>query len=917
MQTLVALDLETTGLDPTRDAIIEIGAIRFRDDRIEEEWSQLVNPGRPLPRFITQLTGITDEMLAEAPRLQQVLETVQAVVGDHPIVGHAVGFDLSFLQRKGLFKENQPLDTYDLAAVVLPAAGRYSLAALANDLKVPRRTSHRALEDARTTMMVFRRLVELASELPYPILKALSEFGANIDWGAGWVFESALEGLGPQDEPAPLEFPAFSLPGERQPALLPKEAREPLDLEALAGLLQPGGAFSRAFPAYEHRTQQVRMLEAVGHALSEGRHLLVEAGTGTGKSMAYLIPSFEWAARNGQRVLVSTNTINLQDQLIHKDIPDLNLALQGDYRAAVLKGRRNYLCPRRLATLSRNGPRNAEEARVFAKLMVWLNGGGTGDVTEINLRGPAEAAIWARMSSDYEECGLEACLAYAGGTCPYYKAHLAAESAHVVIVNHALLLADIATGNRVIPDYQFLIVDEGHQLEAATTRGLAFEAEEADLMRILQELEGTSLPRIPILAQQRLPAEQLPQLQAKLATVGEQLRTASGLVRPFFQRLLDFVERRREGEPLTRYGQQERVLPATRSLPLWTDVEIAWEGLRGPLGSLLESLTQISGAFEPSGEEDLAVGLRTLVRDLGTIVASLDELIFQSDPQRIHWIELQGEPPRLSLHAAPLEVGPLIEKHLWYQKEAVIITSATLTTTGEFDYLRRRLGATDADELAVGSPFDYENSTLLYLINDIPEPYQRPAYQAGLEQGLIDLCRATGGRTLVLFTSNEQLLSTAQAISGPLSTDGIVVLEQSAGASRHALLESFKASEQAVLLGSRSFWEGVDVPGEALSVLAFARLPFDVPTDPIIAARAETYEDSFMEFSLPEAILRFRQGFGRLIRSKSDRGVAVCFDRRLLSKRYGRAFLDSLPRTTQRIGPLSDLPRQASAWLGL
>ena len=868
MQTLVALDLETTGLDPTRDAIIEIGAIRFRDDRIEQEWSQLVNPGRPLPRFITQLTGITDEMLAEAPRLQEVLEPVQAFVGDHPIVGHMVGFDLSFLQRKGLFTENQPLDTYDLAAVVLPAAGRYSLAALANELKVPRRTSHRALEDARTTMMVFQRLVELAAQLPYPILKAMSEFGTKIDWGAGWVFEGALERSEPEDVSGPLEFPAFSVPDDRPEALHPMETRQPLDLEALAGLLEPGGAFSKAFPSYEHRTQQVRMLEAVGGALSEGRHLLVEAGTGTGKSMAYLIPSFEWAARNGERVLISTNTINLQDQLIHKDIPDLNLALKRDYRAAVLKGRRNYLCPRRLAAVSRNGPRNAEEARVLAKLMVWLYGGGTGDVTEINLRGPAEAAIWARMSSDYEECGLEACLAYAGGSCPYYKAHRAAESAHVVVVNHALLLADIATGNRVIPEYRFLIVDEGHQLEAATTRGLAFELEEVNLTRMLQELEGTSLPRIPALAQQRLPAEQLPELQALLATAGERVRTASGLVRPFFQRLLDFVERRREGQPLTRYGQQERVLQATRSLPLWTDVEIAWEVLRGPLSSLLDELTQITGAFEPSGEEDLALGLRTLVRDLGTNLASLDELIFQSDPQRIHWIELQGEPARLSLHAAPLDVGPLIEKHLWYQKESVIVTSATLTTTGEFDYLRRRLGAADADELTVGSPFDYEQSTLLYLINDIPEPNPEDPYQSAFESGLISLCRATRGRTLVLFTSNRQLELTARSISSLLASDGIVVLDQSAGASRHALLESFRTADKAVLLGSRSFWEGVDVPGEALSVLAFARLPFDNPKDPIVAARAETYESPFDEYQLPEAILRFRQGFGRLIRTQ-------------------------------------------------
>jgi DNA polymerase-3 subunit epsilon/ATP-dependent DNA helicase DinG len=298
-------------------------------------------------------------------------------------------------------------------------------------------------------------------------------------------------------------------------------------------------------------------------------------------------------------------------------------------------------------------------------------------------------------------------------------------------------------------------------------------------------------------------------------------------------------------------------------------------------------------------------------------VASLDELIFQSDPQRIHWLELQGEPARLSLHAAPLEVGPLIEKHLWHQKESVIVTSATLTTTGEFDYLRRRLSAVDADELAVGSPFDYEKSTLLYLPNDMPEPNPEAPYQEAFENGLANLARATGGRILVLFTSNRQLEVTARALSNRLAADDIVVLDQSAGASRHALLESFRSTERAVLLGSRSFWEGIDVPGEALSVLAFARLPFDNPKDPIVAARAETYENPFEEYQLPEAILRFRQGFGRLIRTQADRGVVVSFDSRLLSKRYGRAFLDSLPRTTQRIGSLAELPRQAAAWLGL
>jgi DNA polymerase-3 subunit epsilon/ATP-dependent DNA helicase DinG len=283
----------------------------------------------------------------------------------------------------------------------------------------------------------------------------------------------------------------------------------------------------------------------------------------------------------------------------------------------------------------------------------------------------------------------------------------------------------------------------------------------------------------------------------------------------------------------------------------------------------------------------------------------------------IYWIQLSSQENRLTLHAAPLEVGPLVEKHLWHEKQSVVMTSATLTTGGEFDFLRRRLYAEDADELALGSPFDYETSTLLYLISDIPEPMERAQYQRAVEAGLVRLFKATSGRGLVLFTSNQQLQTTARSISEPLAQANIQVYEQSSGASRHALLEGFRSAESGVLLGTRSFWEGVDVPGEALSVLAIVRLPFDVPSDPIVAARAETYESPFDQYMVPEAVLRFRQGFGRLIRTKSDRGVVAIFDRRLLSKSYGRAFVESLPQCTVRQGPLSELPTAAQRWLNL
>ncbi len=254
----------------------------------------------------------------------------------------------------------------------------------------------------------------------------------------------------------------------------------------MASILEPGGIFAHHFPHFEYRPQQVEMLRAVTEALSEGRHLLVEAGTGTGKSMAYLIPAALWAMHNNRRVVISTNTINLQDQLINKDIPDLRAALGMDLRAVVLKGRANYLCPRRLESLRRHGPENADEMRVLAKMLVWLQGTRSGDRAEINLNGPAEREVWMRISAEDEGCTAENCLKHTGGACPFYRVRQAAQSAHILIVNHALLLADVATGNRVLPEYDYLIVDEAHHLEDATTNALSFHVTQGDIERMLR-----------------------------------------------------------------------------------------------------------------------------------------------------------------------------------------------------------------------------------------------------------------------------------------------------------------------------------------------------------------------------------------------------------------------------------------------
>jgi ATP-dependent DNA helicase DinG len=930
MRTYIALDLETTGLDPDRDAVIEIGAVRFQDARVESEWASLVNPGRPLPPFITQLTGITDDMLANAPRIQRVVSDLAEFVGDDPILGHNIAFDVSFMRRLGLFELNETIDTYDLASVLLPDAGRYRLASLASSLGVPVPQSHRALDDAHTTRQIFLRLHDLAEELPLAVVHEIVELGADIDWGGAGIFDAVLARktggeVSGRAGKAAAAIPFAQVVGGRALPLTPADQVEPLDVDEVAAVLEPGGPFARAFPGYEHRPQQLTMLRAVAEALSHGRHLLVEAGTGTGKSMAYLVPAFAWAAQNGERVVVSTNTINLQDQLINKDIPDLLKATDPGLRAAVLKGRSNYLCPRRLEASRRLGPTSADEMRVLAKILVWLARGGSGDRNQINLNGPGELSAWTHISADSQECGGQTCLEFNSGACPYYQARLQAESAHVLIVNHALLLADLATGSRVIPDYHYLIVDEAHHLESATTNGLSFHVTESEVSRLMRDL-GTSetglLSQIDHVAASTLPADVSGQVSRAIQTVSERASACIDLSSAFFAQLENFMADQRDGQPVSAYGQQLRVVPSTRTLPAWSAVETAWDQLRGPMATMVQNLGEMAESMMSLSEsvgasaEDLAVSARTASRDLAEIVTHLDHMIFEGGRETIFWLEIHPTRGRLSLHAAPLEVGPLIERYLWHEKECVIMTSATLTTTGEFDYIRRRLNADEADELALGSPFDFETSTMLYLIDDIPEPSDRSAYQSAVERGLIALCRATRGRALVLFTSYEQLRRTARAITDPLAAKGIIVYEQGEGASRHSLLESFRTTDQAVLLGTRSFWEGVDVAGEALSVLAIIRLPFDVPSDPIVAARAETFEFPFDEYSVPEAILRFRQGFGRLIRTRSDRGVVVSFDRRLLTKRYGRAFIDSLPRCTTSNGTLADLPKAATRWLG-
>ncbi|MCJ7736270.1 MAG: DEAD/DEAH box helicase, partial [Anaerolineae bacterium] len=519
------------------------------------------------------------------------------------------------------------------------------------------------------------------------------------------------------EESGPSEY-AFRPARDVRP-LQPASERSLLRVQELASILESGGAFEAQFDEFEHRPQQVAMLKAVADALNNGQHLMIEAPTGVGKSLAYLVPAAHWAVQNGERVIVSTNTINLQEQLYRKDLPDLASVLPFKFNAAVLKGRSHYLCPNLLATVRRRGVRTPEEARVLSKILVWLQDSTDGDGDELFLPSPVERAIWARFSADYEGCEPDRCRAFQTGECFFYNARRAAEASHLVIVNHALLLADIAVQNRALPEYRCLIVDEAHHLESATTSGLSFAVDQITLHRQLEEagqvyqtgrVTGIISEILGACQQADLPRDVVDRVEVFVGKTGMATSRAIDQLDVFFDRLGDFVAEQRVGHQ-SQYSFRMRVTTGLRVQPSWDGVEIAWDDANTPLGAVVDGLKRLAAGLDDlidldmPNAEDLQAQTLSVARRLGEAQGHLNQMITQPSRRQIYWLDARPGETKFTLHAAPLHVGSLVEEHLFNKKECVILTSATLRTDGSFDYIRERLNAWETDELAVGSPF--------------------------------------------------------------------------------------------------------------------------------------------------------------------------------------------------------------------
>lgn len=939
-RTYIALDLELTGLDRANDEIIEIALIRFRGSEVQESWSSLVHTKRPLSKRIQQLVGITPHDVSTAPTLESQRGAILRFVGNTPLVGHTIETDLFFLQKQNLALHSLALDTFELASILLPEARTYSLSALCSLLGIAQPEAHRALHDAAASKDLFLALYERLKLWDLGLLREIFQVAQQTGWALASLLQDVIQ---EKQDQAPLlsaERPGATawrageygfVPRERDsfPPLKPAAELTPIDPQPLIQAISPGGALARAFPGYEHRPQQIEMLQAVVEAFNTPSHLLVEAGTGTGKSLAYLLPAIQFATQNDVRVVVSSNTINLQDQLYTKDVPDLQHILPIPFRATLLKGRGNYLCLRRLAAFRRSRQLTLTGARVLAKVLAWLSHTTTGDQAELLLVND-EFEVWQDLQATAETCLGDRCPYLGSGRCFFFRARGRAERAHLIIVNHALLLSDLALESRVLPDYDYLIIDEAHHLEEQATSQFGLEVSRNDLAAYLSALghPGSAVPsgllgQIPGLLQSLAVSDPVRLLVAgRIQQVNELIDICLRHMDTLYRALDIFMQDHQDPSARSQgsYGRHVRITSGLRAQPGWDDIEIAWDNLAAPLQQIVQGLEQllewIQRLPEDANEErlDLLQQVSIQLRRGHELLSGLQHILIEPSTDFIYWVSVSPYNQEVALNSAPLHVGDMLQKRLFSEKDCIVLTSATLRTDQEFDYIKDRLGIESPLEVALDSPFDFQSAVLLYVPKDIPEPNE-PHYQKSVEAAIVSLTCATEGRALVLFTSTSQLNTTYRAIHGALDKEGIAVFGQGIDGSRRQILEGFRNTSRAVLMGTRSFWEGVDVVGQALSCLIITRLPFGVPTDPILAARAETFDNPFDEYYLPETILRFRQGFGRLIRSKEDYGIVAVLDKRLLTKAYGKTLLRSIPRCTARMGPISTLPVLAERWL--
>lgn len=911
--SFISLDLETTGLAESSE-IIEVGMVKVKDGQIIDRFEQLVKPVKRIPEEITLLTGIDNKTVADAPSWQEVQEKVLAFIGDSLLVAHNINFDRSMLENHlGYETSNLWLDTHDLAKIFLPSLTSYKLISIAGSLEIYNDDYHRASSDAEVCAKVLLKIITIAQACDPFTLQKIYDIFANEGNGLSYLLrllssQSVSEAVIGQNYQKNSQTTAVNL--SEAPKITFKDS---------AVFFKPDGLMNQASDAFQYRPQQLGMLETISNAFEQKKHGVIEAGTGTGKSFAYLVPSLLWAFENNNRVIVSTNTIALQEQLYWHDIPFLKQILDYDFAVALSKGRSNYICLRR-QELYKNQLSTMlwSEKIFFAMIIYWLNTTIDGDKEYLNLN-KVEHQYWSNIASQAETC--------LGNRCPYFRRcyfmlnKKLCEQSNLIITNHALLLQDIKLGGAVLPSYDHVIVDEAHNLEDETTKQFTDTLELEFLRKNSRQLirKNSLLYRITSkLNNDPLAGDANQLVKNVIKQLDDDIYQLETNITQIIEYIFSLTELSRSNEL--------RITVKERQSHWWPEFSHQLEQIGSLVTTLNYRLVKIYNAL------DLIDTIEDLTRELMFTQSwyKAQETLIQDflkgdNDQNIYWIEYTSTSwgNNLSLSIAPINAMPILKEFLFDANDSVILTSATLAVSNNLQYTAKTYLLKDDDYLSyiTPSPFDYQNQSLIAIPTDNPDYTQSTEtdYTNMVIENLSQIIPAVSGGILVLFTSYAMLNKVYFTLKQDTNFHEYNILAHGQDGSRNSIIQNLSNVKNTIVLGTASFWEGIDVKGNGLTTVVIVKLPFLPPTRAITSAKLEYLQsqgqNSFTNYSLPQAILKFRQGCGRLIRTSTDWGAIIILDNRVLTKKYGSQFLSSLPKQPIIKGPLTKICQHLSQWM--
>lgn len=918
-QRFVVIDLETTGNSPKKgDRIVQFAGVAIEGGKIIETFSTYINPEQDIPIFIEELTGITTDMVKEAPAFEGVAPKIADFLKDSCFVAHNVLFDLSFLQEElqrcgleGFY--GSTIDTVELAKITKPTSDGYKLNQLAREENLEHDHPHRADSDAYVTALLFLELKKKLQSLPLNTLKQLYKLSFSLKSEISELLDLLISEKLTKQEVRRLDIESF-----RSIAMKKWSRSHTYDDEAVPVYPVSDADKLRIMgPELEHRPDQFEMMDAVYESFEESHHAIIEAGTGIGKSLGYLFPAAYFAKRHNKPVVVSTYTIQLQEQLLQKEVPKLQRMLPFPIRAVLLKGRSNYLSLAKFERALRQKDDNYETALAKMQILVWLTETETGDKDELNLSSGG-LAYWERLQSD--DYTYRSLLQPWEPVDFYQRARGVAETADIIVTNHAYLMADLLSKDRIIPDEGYIILDEAHHLEQSASKYLGKKLDYVSVKTLLNRLgtydQKQLLYRLEKLARHnKFPAAAIEQPLNDFLYEFEQL----------FYMLANRAEKH-----FTNAGPQRLALKVKEGEE-WKQVSILAERLINHLSMLTERLHERVAAMkevESLGKNSLFFlnEMEILVFSLEELSSTLEEFFIHPSSASIYWLDYIRTAPHhgLSLASRPVSAGRLLWDTFFVSQKSVVMTSATLSVRKTFRYFKRQLGIEDLDIKGkiYPSPFDYQKNMKAFISTEMPDinAVSQEEFIEAAAAHLIAAAKAARGRMMVLFTSYDMLAKTHQKVKESGMLEEYTLLAQGiTGGSKMRLLRNFQSYEKALLFGTTSLWEGIDIPGEALSCLVLVRLPFSPPDEPVTAAKCAILKhmgrNPFSEHSLPEAVLRFRQGFGRLIRTIEDRGVLIVLDRRIATSRYGEEFISAVPKVDWEQVTLHDMEEKIKDWL--